>query len=84
MNILAWIIFGLVVGVIANMLDPRPAQGGMIGAVVLGILGALLGGFLGNIIFGVGFTDFNLSSFIVAVVGSLVLLFVGRMFRTRA
>jgi len=84
MNIAAWIVFGLMVGVIANLIDPRPAQGGMIGAVVLGMLGALLGGFLGNIIFGVGITDFSLSSFIVAVVGSLILLSLGRIFQTRS
>lgn len=83
MNIISWIVFGLIVGVIANMIDPQPARGGLVGAVVLGVLGALLGGFLGNLLFGVGISGFNLSSFIVAVIGSLVLLFIGRAFRTR-
>lgn len=84
MNILAWVVFGLIVGAIANWIDPRPSQGGILGAVVLGILGALLGGFLGDLIFGVGVTGLNLSSFIVAVVGSLVLLIVSRAFLRRA
>ncbi len=83
MNILTWIVFGLVVGFIANAIDPQPAKGGMLGAVLLGVLGALLGGFLGDLIFGVGVTGFNLSSFIVAVIGSLILLAVSRAFRVR-
>lgn len=80
MNIIAWIVFGAIVGWIANLIDPTPARRGFLGAIVLGILGALLGGFLGSLLFGVDITGFNLSSFIVAVIGALVLLFVGRAF----
>ena len=83
MNILTWIVFGLVVGIIANLIDPKPAQGGMSGTILLGVLGALLGGFLGDLIFGVGEIGFNLSSFIVAVIGSLILLALSRAFRVR-
>lgn len=74
----SWIIFGLIVGIIANIIDPRPAAGGILGAIVLGVVGALVGGFLGNLLFGVGVSGFNLSSFIVAILGSLLLLFVSR------
>lgn len=81
MNIISWIVFGLVVGAIAHYMDPQPQQGGLLGTTVLGILGALLGGFLGDLLFGVGVTGFNLSSFIVAVIGALVLLFVSRTFK---
>ena len=80
MNILSWILFGLVVGVIANVIDPRPAQGGIFGAVILGIVGALVGGFVGDLLFGVGVSGFNLSSFIVAVIGSIVVLWAVRAF----
>lgn len=83
MNILAWIVFGLVVGIIANYIDPQPARGGVLGTILLGVLGALLGGFLGDLIFGMGVTGFNLSSFIVAVIGSLILLAISRAFRVR-
>ncbi|RJO62344.1 GlsB/YeaQ/YmgE family stress response membrane protein [candidate division WS5 bacterium] len=79
MNILAWILFGLIVGVIANIIDPRPSQGGIIGAIILGVIGALLGGFLGNLIFGVGVSGFNISSFIIAVIGALLVLWVARV-----
>ena len=46
-------------------------------------LGALVGGLLGDLLFGVGVTGFNLSSFIVAVAGSLLLMLLGRAFYNR-
>lgn len=79
MSILTWIVFGLIVGVLANFIDPRPAKGGIIGSIVLGIVGAIVGGFLGNAFFGIGVSGFNFSSFIVAVAGALLMLYVGRM-----
>lgn len=74
MNLLIWIVFGLIVGVIAELIDPSPNQGGLLGAMVLGIVGALVGGFLGRLILGIGITGFNFSSLVVAVLGSLLLL----------
>lgn len=84
MNILAWILFGLIAGVIANMLDPNPSSGGILGAIVLGIVGAVVGGFISATIFGVGITGFNLTSMVIAVVGSLLLLIGSRMLRRAA
>ncbi len=80
-NIISWLLFGLVAGTLANVIDPRPSQGGWIGSIILGILGSIVGGWLGNALFGVNVSGWNISSFIVAVVGSLLLLFVGRMLR---
>ncbi len=80
MNVIFWIIFGLVVGVIANVIVPYPQEGGWLGTMVLGILGAILGGFLGNMVFGIGISGFNFPSLAVAVLGSLFLLFIGRAF----
>lgn len=80
-NVFAWIVFGLVAGVVANVIDPRPAKGGLVGAIILGIAGALVGGFLANLVFGVGITGFDINSFVIAVIGSLVLLFIGRSMR---
>lgn len=79
MSLITWLIFGLIAGAIANYIDPRPAKGGILGSIILGIVGAIVGGYLGEMIFGVGVTGFNIPSFIVAVGGSLLLLFVGRM-----
>lgn len=81
MNFLTWIGFGLVTGIVANLIDPHPASGGLLGAVVLGVVGALVGGFLADLFFGVGVSGFNFTSLFIAVLGSLLLLFVGRAFR---
>jgi uncharacterized membrane protein YeaQ/YmgE (transglycosylase-associated protein family) len=83
MGILAWILFGLIAGVIANMVDPAPSSGGILGAIVLGVAGALVGGFLANMVFGLGVSGFNFTSFAIAVLGSLLLLFIGRALTRR-
>ncbi len=76
MGILTWVLFGLIAGAIAGFIFPN-AKLGIVGAILLGIVGALVGGFLGQLIFDVGVTGFNLSSFVVAILGSLLVLFVG-------
>ena len=81
MNILSWILFGLIVGIVANAIDPAPNRGGILGSALLGIVGALVGGFLANLVFGINVTGFNLTSFLVAVAGSLILLFIGKAVR---
>jgi len=80
MNFVLWIIFGLVVGTIANIIDPYPSRGGILGSIILGVLGAILGGILGNLVFGIGITGFNLPSIAVAVLGALLLIVVERAF----
>lgn len=79
MAILWWILFGLIVGIVANIIDPRPAKGGIATAIILGIAGALVGGFLGSLVLGIGITGFNLSSLALAIIGALLLLYVGRI-----
>ena len=78
MSILFWIIFGLVAGSIANFIAPS-SQGGIVGSIILGIIGAVVGGFIGERFFGVGVTGFNVMSFVVAVLGSLLVLAISRM-----
>ncbi|MFF8258711.1 GlsB/YeaQ/YmgE family stress response membrane protein [Streptomyces virginiae] len=86
MGILAWILLGLLAGIIAKMLMPGNDPGGIIITVLIGIAGALLGGWLGKVIFGVDSVDgfFELSTWIAAIVGSLVLLIIFRLFRRAA
>jgi len=82
MNIILWIVFGLIAGSIANFLDPHPSSGGILGSIVLGIVGAIVGGFIANALFGLDAgAGFNLTSFVVAVLGSLLVLFLFRAFR---
>lgn len=81
MELLSWVLFGLIAGIIANVIDPYPAKGGLLGAVVLGILGAVVGGFMANMVLGTGISGFNLTSFLIAIGGSLLLLFIARALR---
>jgi len=80
MSILYWIVFGLIAGTIADYLSPS-SQGGIVGSIILGIIGAVVGGYLGQRFFGVGVTGFNVMSFVVAVIGALLVLFVARLLR---
>src|SRR5262245_49369159 len=52
MAIIGWIVFGLVVGIIARFLMPGPQPMGFILTAVLGVAGSFLGGYLGTLIHG--------------------------------
>ena len=77
MGILSWILFGLVVGVIAKLLMPGRDPGGFIVTILLGIAGALVGGFAGR---AMGFYEANESAgWIMSILGAIVLLLLYRM-----
>ncbi len=78
MGILLWILFGLIAGAIAKLLMPGEDPGGFIVTILIGIVGALLGGWLGSLILGVGVSGFNLSSFLIAIAGAVLLLIIYR------
>jgi uncharacterized membrane protein YeaQ/YmgE (transglycosylase-associated protein family) len=78
MDIIYWAVFGLIAGSIANFISPN-GRDGILWSIILGIIGAVVGGYLGQMFFGVGVTGFNLSSFALAVIGSLIVLFTSRM-----
>jgi uncharacterized membrane protein YeaQ/YmgE (transglycosylase-associated protein family) len=85
MGILAWILLGLVAGVLAKFIMPGRQGGGIILTIVLGIVGALVGGFLGTHVLGIGdISGFDLRSIAIAVAGALlVLLLYGLIARNR-
>jgi uncharacterized membrane protein YeaQ/YmgE (transglycosylase-associated protein family) len=77
MSILIWIVFGLVVGIIAKLLMPGRDPGGFIVTTLLGIAGALLGGFIGR---AMGFYAENQSAgWLMSIAGAIVLLAIYRM-----
>jgi uncharacterized membrane protein YeaQ/YmgE (transglycosylase-associated protein family) len=77
MGILSWILFGLVVGVIAKLLMPGRDPGGFIVTILLGIAGALFGGFIGR---AMGFYGDNQGAgWIMSILGAIVLLAIYRM-----
>ena len=78
MAMLGWILFGLVVGVVAKLLMPGRDPGGMIVTIILGIGGALVGGFLGRVLGWYGEND--PVGFVMAVMGAILVLFVYRKF----
>ena len=80
MGIIGWILLGCLAGVIAKALMPGEERGGCIITTLLGIAGALLGGFLASI-FGLGDPIdefFDLSTWVAAIIGAVVLLAVWR------
>ena len=81
MGILAWIILGGLAGWVAHLITGR--GGGLIVNIVVGIVGAFIGGFLMSLVGGGGVSGFNLYSFVVALVGAVVLLVVVGLFQRR-
>ena len=85
MGIVGWILLGFLAGMIAKAIMPGAERAGFFATLLLGIAGALLGGFLATV---VGLADpidefFDLSTWVAAVVGSLVILFGWNTIRER-
>ena len=77
MEILSWIVFGLLVGIIAKILMPGKDPGGFIVTTFLGIAGALVGGFVGR---AMGFYGESQSAgWLMSILGAVILLALYRM-----
>ena len=77
MAILSWIVFGLVIGIIAKLLMPGRDPGGFIVTILLGIAGALVGGFIGR---AMGFYGPSRSAvWLMSILGAIILLALYRM-----
>jgi uncharacterized membrane protein YeaQ/YmgE (transglycosylase-associated protein family) len=83
MGIIAWIIFGLIAGAIAKLLMPGKDPGGIFVTIIIGIVGALIGGFIGSALGFGEVTGFNFGSFVIAVLGAILLLIAYRMLAGR-
>jgi uncharacterized membrane protein YeaQ/YmgE (transglycosylase-associated protein family) len=84
MSLVAWIVLGLVAGLIARLLVPGRGPGGCLVTVVIGIAGALLGGFLSTVLgYGglAGRLDFR--NLMIATLGAILLLIIWRLLRGR-
>ena len=76
MGIIAWIVLGLLAGILAKFILPGDDPGGIIVTTIIGIVGAILGGFVAKAL---GFGDpidefFDISTWVAAILGALVLL----------
>ena len=84
MSILAWIIFGLIAGAVAQFLMPGGDPGGsglrgIVITVLIGIVGAFVGGFIGAALGFGGVNDFDIRSLLIAILGAIVILVVYRL-----
>ncbi len=85
MGIIAWILLGLIAGALAKAIMPGDDPGGIIVTILIGIAGALIGGFIWNLGPGNGsYGDLDVGGILIAVVGSLILLWLYRVFATRS
>ena len=81
MGIIVWIIFGALVGWIASLIMATNSQQGIVLNIIVGVVGAVIGGWLMTFLGGSGVTGFNLYSFVVAILGSIILIFIVKVLR---
>jgi len=74
--IIGYILFGLIVGVLARFLMPGKDPGGFLITVALGIGGAVVGGFLGRLL-GL-YAEEQPAGFIMATIGAILILWIRR------
>jgi uncharacterized membrane protein YeaQ/YmgE (transglycosylase-associated protein family) len=83
MELLLWLGLGLVAGWLASIVMGTNANQGPIMDIVLGVVGAFVGGFVFNLFGQPGATGFNIYSIIVASLGAIALIWVGRLLSAR-
>lgn len=81
MGIVLWIIFGALAGWIASVIMKTNSSQGTMMDIVMGIVGAVAGGFLMGLVGQSGVTGFDVRSLVIAVIGAVVVIYVGRMLR---
>lgn len=74
MGIILWIVFGALVGWISSLIMKTDSQQGAVLNIVIGVIGAVIGGWLMNTFGESGVTGFNLYSFLVALLGAVILI----------
>jgi len=74
-NIILWIVFGALIGWIANTNMKRNSEMGAVANIFIGIAGATIGGFLMILTGAGGASGFNLYNLLVAILSAVILLF---------
>ncbi|MFN8590871.1 MAG: GlsB/YeaQ/YmgE family stress response membrane protein [Thermomicrobiales bacterium] len=81
-GIISWIVFGALAGWVASMIAGDNARQGWLGNIIVGIVGAIIGGLIFSFIQGgTVVLGWSIGSFVVAVIGALILLFILRLFQ---
>ncbi len=81
MTILAWLVIGLLAGWLASMVMKTDAAQGPMMDIIMGVIGAFVGGFIMNMLGEPGVTGFNVYSLLVATLGAVVTIWIGRRLR---
>lgn len=83
MGLLTWIIMGFIAGWLASIIMGTNSSQGFLMDIVLGVVGAILGGLVMNLFGLPGVDGFNLYSVGVALIGAVILIWIGRLFTGR-
>jgi uncharacterized membrane protein YeaQ/YmgE (transglycosylase-associated protein family) len=83
MSWLAWIVLGGMAGWIASLLTRNSARMGLIANILVGVIGAFVGTFLLKQFGTKGMSGFNFYTFLVAILGATVLLWLFNIIRGR-
>jgi uncharacterized membrane protein YeaQ/YmgE (transglycosylase-associated protein family) len=78
MNVLAWLLFGLLVGLVTNMASSVPSRAVFIREIIIGVTGALMGGMTAVVLLDLTLARFNFLAFSIAAVSSFLFLFFGK------
>ncbi len=78
MGFIGWIILGGLAGWVASMIAKTDQSMGVLANIIVGIIGAFIGGFIFSLFGGEGVNGFNIYSFLVALVGAGILLYIVR------
>ncbi len=78
MNLLLWIVFGALVGWVASIIMKTNRSQGFVMDIILGVVGAFVGGLIASLFGQPGVEGFDLYSFAIALLGSVVVVWLGR------
>jgi uncharacterized membrane protein YeaQ/YmgE (transglycosylase-associated protein family) len=92
LDVIGWIILGLIAGAIAKAIMPGKDPGGVLITILIGIVGSVIGGFIGRALIGYGRVNDAgdiakpgfLMSLILSVLGAIILLAGYRMIKGRS
>jgi uncharacterized membrane protein YeaQ/YmgE (transglycosylase-associated protein family) len=76
MGLISWVVFGALAGWLSRMIMPGKDPGGCIVTPLIGIVGAVVGGWIATLLGFGGISGFDFRSFIIAVLGALIVLFI--------
>ena len=76
MGLIGWIILGGLAGWVASMFAGTNREQGLLGNIIAGVIGGGVGGWVFSLYGGAGVTGFNFWSFVVAVAGAVIVLFI--------